>query len=80
MIIRETTADTYAATIQRHPHIYNTPQFASLNAWKADNVVYLLFEDNGKTRFGMILGERGGKLLSPFSSPLADSLQTTNKA
>ena len=69
MIIRETTADTYAATIQRHPHIYNTPQFASLNAWKADNVVYLLFEDNGKTRFGMILGERGGKLMSPFSSP-----------
>ena len=69
MKIIEVPAQEYAGRIERHPHVFNTTAFAELNAHKADAVHYLLFDDNGKTRFGLILGERGGKLLSPFSAP-----------
>lgn len=69
MTIKEVDAPEYAEHMERHPHIFNTTDFAELNAYKADDVRYLLFDDNGKTRFGLILGERGGKLLSPFSAP-----------
>lgn len=69
MTITEVSTHEYAERMERHPHVFNTPAFAALNAHKADAVRYLLFGDNGKTRFGLILGERGGKLLSPFSAP-----------
>ena len=69
MTINEVTAREYAERIERHPHVFNTPAFAELNAHKAEAVRYLLFDDNCKTRFGLVLGERGGKLLSPFSAP-----------
>ena len=69
MTIIEVSAHEYAERMEHHPHVFNTPAFAALNAHKADAVHYLLFDDNGKTRFGLVLGERGGKLLSPFSAP-----------
>ncbi len=49
-------------------HVYNSTEFAELNADKAETVRYLAFADS-KPRFGIILGERGGILRSPFSAP-----------
>ena len=69
MIIHEVSDTEYSEKIERHPHIFNTTAFAQLNAYKADDVHYLLFEESGKTRFGLVLGERGGMLMSPFSAP-----------
>lgn len=69
MTINEVSLAEYSERIVRHTHIFNTPAFAQLNAHKAERVRCLLFEDNGKVRFGLTLGERGGKLLSPFSAP-----------
>lgn len=48
--------------------IYNTSVFNTLNAHKCDNVHFLVFRDT-KVRLGLILGEKGSKLLSPFSAP-----------
>lgn len=70
MTINEVTEQEYTLQFQHHPHVFNTTAFAQLNAHKAEAVHYLLFvDDKGKTRFGIILGERGGKLLTPFSAP-----------
>lgn len=68
MKIRETTAAEYKDIFGRHPHIYNSAEFSELNRYKADRLYYLLFEDS-KTRFGIVLGDDGERLLSPFSAP-----------
>lgn len=49
-------------------HAYNTVAFSQLNASKAEAVHYLTFTDS-HLRAAIILGERGGRLLSPFSAP-----------
>lgn len=56
-------------------HAYNSVAHAALNAHKAERTLYLLFADEGKTRFGIIVGERNGRLLSPFSAPFGGFLQ-----
>lgn len=49
-------------------HLYNSVEFAELNAGKCDDVHYLVLRDS-KVRFGIIAGERGDALHSPFSAP-----------
>lgn len=49
-------------------HVYNTPQFTELNKGKTDGLHYILIKDN-KIRFSIVLGEKGGRLHSPFSAP-----------
>lgn len=87
MTISEVTYDRYSEAISQHPHVFNTPSFVALNAPKADDVRYLLFEDGSKVRLAMVLGERGGRLLSPFSAPFGgfsaakeQRLETVNEA
>ena len=67
MTITEMTATEYE-TLFSSGHVYNSVSFAMLNATKAESVRYLAVGDH-KHRFGIILGERGGRLMSPFSAP-----------
>ncbi len=67
--IVEVTREEYSAQPLAHAHAYNTADFAALNAPKADAVHFLLATEEGKVRFGLVLGERDGRLLSPFSAP-----------
>lgn len=67
MTITEMTATEYE-TLFSSGHVYNSVSFAMLNAAKAEAVRYLAVGDH-KHRFGIILGERGGRLMSPFSAP-----------
>lgn len=69
MNIEEVSLQDYRGTALKHCHVFNTPGFSSLNAQKAEQLHCLLFEDGGKVRFGITLGERDGWLLSPFSAP-----------
>lgn len=69
MIVREVSAADYRNRFPQAGHVFNTIQFASLNASKVGKVLYLLIEDEGRTRFGLILGDRGDLLASPFSAP-----------
>lgn len=55
-------------------YIYNGVAFAELNREKAQAVTYLAIGDR-KPRFGIILGERGGILRSPFSAPFGGFAQ-----
>lgn len=49
-------------------HAFNSPQFAMLNNLWVDEIHFLLFKTN-RTLLALTLGERDGKLLSPFSAP-----------
>ena len=69
MTVREVTAEEYSAMAFTHPHVYNSVEFARLNAHKTDGLRYLTFTRNGEPKAGIILGERAGRLLSPFSAP-----------
>lgn len=70
MEIRELQPAEYATIFDaKVPHIYNTVVFSELNRSKAEAVHYLGFYDGTRPRLGIILGERDGKLLSPFSAP-----------
>ena len=55
-------------------HVYNSTEFAELNADKVETLDYLEFADS-KPRFGIILGKRGGMLRSPFSAPFGGFAQ-----
>ncbi len=76
--IIETTREGYSAQPLAHMHAYNTADFAALNAAKADSVHFLLAAEDGKVRFGLVLGEREGMLLSPFSAPFGGFSQHKN--
>lgn len=71
------TASEYEGLFAPFCHIYDSADFCELNRHKADSMHYLVVSDT-KARFGIVLGERGGRLLSPFSAPFGGF--TTNRA
>lgn len=69
MTIEELSPRDWAALFGAAPtHAFNRPAFLALNAAKAERLRWLVLRDT-KARFGLVLGERGGRLLSPFSAP-----------
>lgn len=69
MNIRRVTPDEYRSLLdQDAAHVYNTVDFSELNRGKCDDLHYLVL-GSPKVRLGIILGERGDRLLSPFSAP-----------
>lgn len=60
MTIKEVTPDQYAALPLKHTHVFNTAAFSRLNAAKAERLHFLVFEEEGKPRYGITLGEREG--------------------
>ncbi len=68
MTISEITASEYGGLFSSQ-HVYNRTPFALLNEAKAPGGVRFLSLGDGKQRFGITLGERDGRLLSPFSAP-----------
>ena len=67
MKITELSSEEYDR-LYKPQHVFNSVRFAELNREKADDIRYLSFDDT-KHRFGMVLGRRGDRLLSPFSAP-----------
>lgn len=64
------TPQEYKSLFPNPSHVFNTVEFNELNRHKCDDVHYLAFNDyKGKTRLGIILGQRGNVLKSPFSAP-----------
>ncbi|MDE6556435.1 MAG: GNAT family N-acetyltransferase [Duncaniella sp.] len=64
------TPDAYASVFPTTSHVYNSVKFSELNRNKAEEVIYLLLNDEkGKPQFGITLGLRENMLLSPFSAP-----------
>ena len=68
MHISEISPTEYASAFGQTGHVFNSVAFSELNRSKASALHYLAFCDT-KTRFGLILGERGDGLYSPFSAP-----------
>jgi len=68
MEIVKVEAQEYASLFRNHSHVFNSVTFTELNKHKCDMVHYFVFRD-GKTRLGLIAGEREGVLCSPFSAP-----------
>lgn len=68
MEIQRVNSDTYTRHFDQTGHVFNSVRFALLNETKCDKVHFLLFCDN-RVRMGIILGERGDMLSSPFSAP-----------
>lgn len=68
-IVRCTPAE-YKTLFDVTSHVFNSVGFNELNRYKCDDVHYLVFKDDrDKPRLGIILGQRDGRLLSPFSAP-----------
>lgn len=69
MTAQRLTPEEFDAAFGAHaPHVYNTAAFALHNQAKAEELHFLAF-GNPAPRLGIILGQRGGILLSPFSAP-----------
>ncbi len=68
LTLQNIEADTYAQLFSKGPHIYNSVAFNELNRHKVEQLHYLVMADT-KVRFGIIAGQRGNILLSPFSAP-----------
>ena len=69
MHVTEIKAEEYKNLFKAVPHVFNSVEFSELNKHKAEAVSYLAFADGGKTKAGLILGERADGLYSPFSAP-----------
>ena len=76
MEIVEVTAGQYAEVIYKPTQFFNAAAFNAVNAYKCDNVFYLLFKD-AKIRLGIIFGVRNNILVSPFSAPFG-GFETVN--
>ncbi|MDN3676664.1 hypothetical protein QWY90_04990 [Flavobacterium paronense] len=68
MEVIEIDSKSYAEIFSKPSHVFNSAIFNSFNAYKCENVYYLIFKDT-KVRLGIILGLREGVLISPFSAP-----------
>jgi hypothetical protein len=58
-------------------HVFNSAAFNHMNSYKCDKVFYLFFKDS-KVRLGIILGQRGSNLNSPFSAPFGGFIATND--
>ncbi len=54
---------------EKNNHRFNSRSFNELNRQKVDDLFFLGFEKNNKTRIGICLGIRDNVAYSPFSSP-----------
>lgn len=70
MDILELSPTDYQNIVKTPFTIFDTVAFSSMNKHKVDEVKYLVFND-GKNRFGLIIGVQGHILKSPFSAPYA---------
>lgn len=68
MEIQRIDSSEYKTYFSSPYHIFNSVQFSELNKDKCSDLHYLVFKDS-KMRFGIILGEKGECLCSPFSAP-----------
>ena len=68
MEICEVDATQYSVVFPKPYHVFNAAAFNAVNAYKCEQVFYLLFQDP-KVRLGIIFGVRDNKLVSPFSAP-----------
>jgi len=50
-------------------HTFNNSNFQLLNQDKVERLAWLVFEEEGKTKAGLVGGIKDGMLKSPFSSP-----------
>ncbi len=67
MEVRRITSKEYKNLFPQPFSIFNSVEFAELNKGKCIGLHYLVFHES-KTRLGIILGETGDMLLSPFSA------------
>jgi RimJ/RimL family protein N-acetyltransferase len=68
MKIIEVSQNEYKEVFSSPYHIFNTVKFNELNKCKCDDMHYLLFVDS-KIRLGVIIGQKGKIVCSPFSAP-----------
>ena len=68
MQVEEITKEQYAKLTPEFRYVYMTEEFNSLNAYKVDEVKYLLFKSN-KKRFSLVAGLINNELRCPFSAP-----------
>ncbi|MCI8997609.1 MAG: hypothetical protein HFJ95_01260 [Muribaculaceae bacterium] len=68
--IQRVTPNEYRELFPAPSHRYNSVEFNQLNSHKCIEVLYLVFMDEKrKPRLGIILGDDGEDLKSPFSAP-----------
>ncbi len=68
MKIFDVNPDEYRNLFIRRPHIYNSDAFLELNSHKCERIHRLVFSD-GRAYAGLVLGERHGEFMAPFSAP-----------
>jgi RimJ/RimL family protein N-acetyltransferase len=68
MKIEVITSKEYQDVLSNAYQIFNSANFNELNKEKCDRIHYLIFRDT-KIRLGLIIGQRGDKVFSPFSAP-----------
>ena len=77
MEIFEIDSKQYADIFSKPSHLFNAAAFNSVNAYKCEQVYYLIFKDT-KVRLGIIFGLRTNKLISPFSAPFGGFESTSD--
>ncbi|MGL5894028.1 MAG: hypothetical protein ACRCZM_05390 [Bacteroidales bacterium] len=77
MNLQITTYEEYSKLFPTSPIVFNSADFAQLNASKCDQIHFLLFIDS-KLRLGLIVGEHQDRLSSPFSAPFGGFTQADN--
>ncbi len=77
MEIFEIDSTQYAEIFPKPYHLFNTAAFNNVNAYKCEQVYYLIFKDS-KVRLGIIFGLRANKLVSPFSAPFGGFESTSD--
>ncbi|MDT3741074.1 MAG: hypothetical protein RO257_16410 [Candidatus Kapabacteria bacterium] len=81
MIVIKVNIEEYNSYVNDVLTAFETSFFNNLNKYKCDQLLYLLFIDDGSYKFGIIAGLKENVLRIPFSAPysLFSSIKQNNK-
>lgn len=68
LLIQRVDSSEYNKMFPEGDHVFNGVAFSELNKSKCDDLHYLVFKEP-KIKLGIVLGEKGDELCSPFSAP-----------
>lgn len=69
MRLIEVDSSEYNRRIANPLHCFNSVAFSELNRAKCEALFYLIWENDSGACLGLVAGQQGSKLLSPFSAP-----------
>lgn len=69
ILVKKVSEADYSKHLNLNSDVFNTIEFITLNVYKVEEIIFLLFFDVEKVIGGIYFGKSGNRLMNPFSAP-----------